>query len=606
MASVTVALTGYFSIATLIAWNDDVSLGTTFDADGIGQTLSQPSLRDSGEVSISIVGTNNRFTPAFEASGRLIFEASDGETLEVMLTGADVTEPYLWTPTNSAEVIAFANHVRGLTDHNATLTLTDDPPGTDHVVDAGDTSFAFAVPQPTVTYTAGVTAATIVDTQITSTPDALSDTYGLDEIIEFTVTYDVAVDVMGTPQFPMNLGQSPSGSPEYADYADGTGTTEITFEWVVAATDEDTNGIFLYGDTDSQNRGDINLNGGTIRNTGTTIDADLTTLNRGTQSGHRVDGSLGGAIDHAVNAGDTSFAFAVPEPTVAHTPRVPDDHAIDAVGASWAFAVPQPTVAHTTPQPTDYAVDAGDASWSLDVPQPVVTHTSIQPQNYVVNAGDAAWAFATSQPTIAHTQPVLVDHTVDAGDISWIVAIPQPTVTYTTPAAMAPPSFAGVVGALGKTPNGLSWGDDGGFSIPNFAATPNVIAIQLPHIDLTATDCVTEISLGALAAGALGGVLYRYSDASNYWTARVDVDSAQLQLRKVVAGSGSIVATAPWTAAPTAEIRSMVQGERHRVWLDGVLLIDYEDSDLATSTEVGMYAEGQVETTFENWYSQGL
>ena len=43
------------------------------------------------------------------------------------IADADMTEPLLWTPTNSTEVIAFANHVRGLTDHNATLTLTDDP-----------------------------------------------------------------------------------------------------------------------------------------------------------------------------------------------------------------------------------------------------------------------------------------------------------------------------------------------------------------------------------------------------------------------------------------------------------------------------------------------
>ena len=44
-----------------------------------------------------------------------------------MIANADMTEPYWWTPTNSAEVIALANHVRGLTDQNATLTLTDDP-----------------------------------------------------------------------------------------------------------------------------------------------------------------------------------------------------------------------------------------------------------------------------------------------------------------------------------------------------------------------------------------------------------------------------------------------------------------------------------------------
>ena len=44
-----------------------------------------------------------------------------------MIANADMSEPYQWTPVNSAEVIAFANHVRSLTDHNATLTLTDDP-----------------------------------------------------------------------------------------------------------------------------------------------------------------------------------------------------------------------------------------------------------------------------------------------------------------------------------------------------------------------------------------------------------------------------------------------------------------------------------------------
>ena len=48
----------------------------------------------SGQVFISIIGTDNRFTPAFEASGTIIFEASDGETLEVMIADADMSEPY--------------------------------------------------------------------------------------------------------------------------------------------------------------------------------------------------------------------------------------------------------------------------------------------------------------------------------------------------------------------------------------------------------------------------------------------------------------------------------------------------------------------------------
>ena len=113
---------------------DDVSLGSTFDAMALGnRKLWAPY--DAGGISqapgtryLELTGSMTDLLPAFEATGRIIFEASDGETLEV-IANADMTEPYQWVPTNSAEVIAFANHVRGLTDHNATLTLTDDPPG---------------------------------------------------------------------------------------------------------------------------------------------------------------------------------------------------------------------------------------------------------------------------------------------------------------------------------------------------------------------------------------------------------------------------------------------------------------------------------------------
>ena len=101
---------------------------------GGNQTLTQLGLYNAAAfgnpaatVAIGIVGTNNRFTTAFEATGRIIIAASDGETLEVTIANADMTEPYVWVPSNGAEVITFINHVRGLTDNNATLTLTDDP-----------------------------------------------------------------------------------------------------------------------------------------------------------------------------------------------------------------------------------------------------------------------------------------------------------------------------------------------------------------------------------------------------------------------------------------------------------------------------------------------
>ena len=134
-ASVTVEVSGYneYTEPINIAWFDNVSLGSTFDAGGEEQTLHTirlwaESVSDNsflaGDVAFSIVGTNNRFTNDFESNGRITFTASDGETLELVGFGGDMSEPYTWSPSNSAEVISFVSHVMGLTNHDITLTLT--------------------------------------------------------------------------------------------------------------------------------------------------------------------------------------------------------------------------------------------------------------------------------------------------------------------------------------------------------------------------------------------------------------------------------------------------------------------------------------------------
>ena len=124
-STVTVNLRDFDAASTTrILWNENTSLGTTFSGDGLEQILDFLAVYDSGRVRIPIFGANRRFTPAFESTGRFIVTASDGETVEFLLANADLTETYDWTPTNSAEITAFVSHVRGLTDGDATLTLT--------------------------------------------------------------------------------------------------------------------------------------------------------------------------------------------------------------------------------------------------------------------------------------------------------------------------------------------------------------------------------------------------------------------------------------------------------------------------------------------------
>lgn len=56
----------------------------------------------------------------------------------------------------------------------------------------------------------------------------------------------------------------------------------------------------------------------------------------------------------------------------------------------------------------------------------------------------------------------------------------------------------------------------------------------------------------------------------------------------------------------SAELRVIVQGDRHRVWYNRRLLIDVEDSALNTVTDVGIYAKGSTNTRFEDPYFEGL
>ena len=121
--------------------------------------------------------------------------------------------------------------------------------------------------------------------QVTSTPTAMANTYGLDELIAITVTFDKAVTVGGTPRIAFRLDGDPNPN-RWAEYSSGSGGTAVVFTYTVQADDRDADGIWLPANT-------IELFSGTIRDaTDNTVDATLTYAEPGLQSGHKVDGSL--------------------------------------------------------------------------------------------------------------------------------------------------------------------------------------------------------------------------------------------------------------------------------------------------------------------------
>ena len=111
---------------------------------------------------------------------------------------------------------------------------------------------------------------------LTSTHTA--DAYGINELVQATVTFDAAVDITGTPQLELDF----DGTAKAAACTAATNTTTMVCEYKVVVGDSAPNGVAVAANT---------LTGGTITATGsTTITADLDHDAVMIDAGHKVDG----------------------------------------------------------------------------------------------------------------------------------------------------------------------------------------------------------------------------------------------------------------------------------------------------------------------------
>ena len=122
--------------------------------------------------------------------------------------------------------------------------------------------------------------ATVTNVAITSSPDS-GDTYGADETIQVTVTFSEAVTVTGVPFLRLRVGNS----TQPADYASGSGSTAIVFEYTVEARNKDSDGVSIPQNPIIKPASDV-----TIRSAGG-VDANPNHSGISDQASHKVDGS---------------------------------------------------------------------------------------------------------------------------------------------------------------------------------------------------------------------------------------------------------------------------------------------------------------------------
>ena len=183
-----------------LAVNKDIEIDTTSPTIAITSTTTGVS--DGSTTSDATI--NLTFTTSESTTDFVVGDITAGNGTLTAFTGSGTSYTATFTPTGQG----------ACTIDVATDTFTDGASNDNAAADQFNWTFDDVA--PTVT-------------SVTSTK--ANGTYSIDEIIAITITFSEAVNVTGTPQITLETG----GTDAVVDYATGTGTNTLTFNYTVVA-----------------------------------------------------------------------------------------------------------------------------------------------------------------------------------------------------------------------------------------------------------------------------------------------------------------------------------------------------------------------------------
>ena len=451
-------------------------------------------LTDTGNpFLIHVTGTLGGIVLSSDAtlSALVLEDASDNSAITISPVFASGTTSYTASVGNGVDEITIAPTVN---ESNATVEYLDSSDAAITDANSGKTGqqVSLSVDANTIkvkvtaedtttdTYTVVVTRAAaapmVTDVDVTSAPDS-GDTYGTSEMILFTVTFDQAVMVTGTPEFEFCLGTTSTASCNVgtspparrrAALSSGSGTTALVFGYTVVVGDVDDNGIWI-GDQDRT----IKLEtGDTIQGTVSGLDAVLNHDELGEKTGHKVNGASSNnaptvateILDQTATTG-AAFSYQVPaatftdadSDTLTYTATLADDSALPA----WLSFTAATRTFSGTPQAADVETvsvkvtasdgNGGSVSDTFDIVVDLPPDTS---STLVSNAGqgeDHNWTtrqdwsqtFTTSVgATLSSVEIISEDAEGDDAAVSLCTVDGSDHPTSTCTVLTAPPSFA--------------------------------------------------------------------------------------------------------------------------------------------------------------------
>jgi hypothetical protein len=263
----------------------------------------------------------------------------------------------------------------------------------------------------------------IVATDPTVTSSTANGTYGVGDTIGITVQYNAAVVVTGVPQIALNSGGT-------ANYASGSGTNTLTFDYVVGATD------LSVADLDYTSVNALTLNGGTIVDQTTSLAANLTLPTPGAA------GSLGANKNIVIDTVPTAVSN-VTSPTADGTYPVAAAIAITVAFDQAVTVTGTPQIALNTGGTASYSSGSGTSTLTFDyvvgatdafVPDldyasvnaftlnggTIVDQTTSQAANLTLPAPGASGSLGANKNIVIATDAGMTNTMPDVNDPAWV------------------------------------------------------------------------------------------------------------------------------------------------------------------------------------------
>ena len=189
---------------------------------------------------------------------------------------------------------------------------------------------------------------TVTEVAISSSAGA-DHTYGLGDEIQVWLTFSKAVAVTGTPRLKIKM--DPSYGEEWANYKGGSGTTTLMFAYTVVEANHSTRGVAVLANT-------LELNGGGIRSTSSSVDADLRHGGLTHDTNHQVDGTTPSLRSVAMHDTTVTLTFSeamdeesTPTASAFTVKRTPQGGTQETVGLSGSPVIRGTTVILTLVNP---------------------------------------------------------------------------------------------------------------------------------------------------------------------------------------------------------------------------------------------------------------